>query len=87
MDNSAIYQAALEGLELQKKRIDEQIGEVRALLAGKTKAAAKPAAAAAPAPAKAAKKQKKRKLSEEARERIAEAQKKRWAKFRETQQS
>ena len=85
MDNSAIYQAALEGLELQKKRIDEQIGEVRALLAGKTKAAAKPAAA--PAPAKAAKKQKRRKLSEEARERIAEAQKKRWAKFRETQQS
>ena len=85
MDNSAIYHAALEGLELQKKRIDEQIGEVRALLAGKTKAAAKPAAA--PAPAKAVKKQKRRKLSEEARERIAEAQKKRWAKFRESQQS
>jgi hypothetical protein len=87
VDNS-IYQAALEGLELQKQRIEDQIIQVRGLLAGKTKPVVAAAAnAPKPAVAKAAKKQKKRKLSDEARERIAEAQKKRWAAFRETQAS
>ena len=77
MDNS-IYQAALEGLELQKKRIEAQIGEVRALLGGKTE----------PAQASAGdgEKPKKRKLSKAAKERIAAGQKKRWAAYRETQE-
>ncbi len=69
---------------MQKQRIEDQISQVRALIAGKTKPAAAPVAAAAP---KAAEKHKKRKLSKAARERIAEAQKKRWAVFREKQES
>ena len=79
MDNS-LYQAALEGLELQKQRIEDQIKQVKALLAGKTKVAATPAAAATGEP------KKKRKLSAVARKRIAEAQKKRWAAFRKSQE-
>lgn len=80
VDNS-IYQAALEGLELQKKRIDDQISQVRALLAGKPKPTTSPAAALE----NAGEKPKKRKLSKLARDRIAAAQKKRWAAFREKQ--
>lgn len=80
MDNS-IYEAALEGLELQKQRIDDQISQIRALLAGKTKAAAAPVAA------KAEKEPKKRMLSAKAKKKIAEAQKKRWAAYREKKES
>ncbi|MCZ2148083.1 MAG: hypothetical protein LC126_09920 [Bryobacterales bacterium] len=69
--------AALEGLELQKQRIDEQIRQVRAMLGRRGPA---PAAAAAPPAAK--KRGRKRNLSSAARERIAAAQKKRWAEFR-----
>jgi hypothetical protein len=77
----SIYQAALEGLELQKQRIEDQIKQVKSLLAGKTKTAK-----AAPAAAKGEVEHKKRrKLSAVARKRIAEAQKKRWAAFRKAQ--
>ena len=82
MDNS-IYQAALEGLELQKKRIDDQISQVREMLAGKTKPAASAAATTAPA----SEKPKKRKLSKAAKARISAAQKKRWAAFREKEEA
>jgi hypothetical protein len=71
--------AALEGLELQKARIEEQIRSVHSLMGGAAprKAAAKAAKAAAP--------RKKRQLSAAARKRIAVAQKKRWAAFRKKQ--
>jgi hypothetical protein len=78
--DASLLAAALEGLELQKARIDEQIRSVKALMGG---GAAK--APAAPKAAKAAPKRKKRQLSEEARARIAAAQKKRWANFRKAQ--
>jgi uncharacterized protein (DUF1800 family) len=92
LDQKALYEAALEGLELQKQRIEEQIAAVRSLLGGKKPAA--PAAAsvaaapaAAPAKKKAKKGARKRVLSAEARKRIAEAQKKRWAAFRKDKSS
>jgi len=83
-----LYEAALEGLELQKQRIEEQIRLVRSLVGGKKPRAAAPAAVAeevsdAPSGKKAGRKpRRKRNLSPEARKRIAEAQKKRWAAFR-----
>lgn len=83
VDQAALYGAALEGLELQKQRLEEQIAMVRSLLGGK-KARATAPAAAAPAAKKAkakGKSRRKRTLSPEARARIAEAQKKRWANF------
>ena len=80
VDNS-IYQAALEGLELQKQRIEDQIKQVRALLAGKSTKTAAPAAAKTTQP------KKKRKLSATAKKRIAEAQKKRWEAFRKKKES
>jgi hypothetical protein len=87
VDQAALYEAALEGLELQKQRIEEQIRLVRALIGGKKPRAAAVAVAAAeeagPAAKKAARKpRRKRNLSPEARKRIAEAQRKRWAAFR-----
>ena len=90
VDQAALYEAALEGLELQKQRLEEQIRMVRSLVGGKTTGAAVPASGAAAAPrAKTprrvkskGKAQRKRNLSPEARARIAEAQRKRWAAFR-----
>lgn len=89
VDQAALYGAALEGLELQKQRLEEQIAKVRSLLGGKktrttAPAAAAPAAPAAPAAKKAktkGKSRRKRNLSPEASARISEAQKKRWANF------
>jgi len=90
VDQAALYEAALEGLELQKQRLEEQIRMVRSMAGGKKTRAAAPAAAVAEAApkAKAGKKAKakgkanrKRNLSPEARARIAEAQRKRWAAF------
>lgn len=81
LQDPALLAAALEGLELQRKRIDDQIATVRAMLGGKKAAAsAPPAAAVAPI-------RRKRVLSEEARQRIAAAQKKRWASFRKGKKS
>ena len=57
---------ALIGYEVEKKKIEERIKQIRAHLAGKTATAED----AAP---------KKRKLSKAARNRIAAAQRKRWA--------
>lgn len=73
-----ILQAALEGLEAQKARIDEQIRTVRAALGGKS-ASAKPAAEASSGGSAS---RGKRELSAAARARIAAAQKKRWAEYR-----
>ena len=90
VDQAALYEAALEGLELQKQRLEEQIRMVRSLVGGKKTRAAAPASEAAEtrtakAPRRAkskGKSQRKRNLSPEARARIAEAQRKRWATFR-----
>jgi hypothetical protein len=74
-----ILEAALHGLEAQKQRLDEQIAQVRSMLGGRTgkpiKAPGWTAGAANGAP-------RKRILSPEARQRIAAAQKKRWAAYR-----
>lgn len=75
-----ILEAALMGLEAQRNKLEEQIAQVRSMLGGR---AAKPVktvswsngAAMGGAP-------KKRILSPEARQRIAQAQKKRWAAYR-----
>jgi hypothetical protein len=77
MQDPALLQAALEGLEGQWQRIDEQIRQVRALLGQRGARRGRP-------PTKNASKQtnQKRVLSPAARKRIAAAQKKRWAQFR-----
>lgn len=83
--NDSLLAAALEGLELQKQRIDEQIREVRSLLGkgpgrrGRT-AAATNGSETSPAPAT----KRGGRLSASARKRIAAAQKRRWAEYRKT---
>ena len=77
---SDILTAALQGLELQKGRIDEQIAEIRQMLGSRPAPAAKAAeevSVEAPGTPR-----RRRKLSAAARKRIAEAQRKRWAAVR-----
>jgi hypothetical protein len=81
VDNKALLEAALEGLELQKSRIDDQIEAVRRMLGTKAGGPLKAPAQAAPETA-APQISKRRELSPAARRRIAAAQKKRWAAFR-----
>jgi hypothetical protein len=81
-----VWAAALEGLEMQKHRLEEQIRQVRAMM-GAPRRGRPPASPAAPisAPGEgvpAAKSGGKRTLSPAARKRIAAAQKKRWEAFR-----
>jgi len=84
--NHSLLKAALEGLELQKQRIDEQIREVRALLEksparrGRPPGSAKPGGSAAGSGVKRAGSR----LSSAARKRIAAAQKRRWAEYRKS---
>ena len=75
LQDASFLAAALEGLDLQRKRIEEQIAQVRAMLGGRR--ASLGAAAATTG--------RKRVLSPEARKRIASAQKKRWAEYRRKQ--
>jgi hypothetical protein len=79
-----ILEAALQGLEAQKQRLDEQIAEVRAMMGQRGGRPAKRAAGGGGN--SAATSRKKRVLSAEARKRIAAAQKKRWAAFRKRQE-
>lgn len=74
-------QAALESLERERASIDDQIRSIRSILGQATAkvSAAEGSAAAEPV---VRRRRKRRKLSAEARERIAAAQKKRWADFR-----
>ena len=74
--DTSLLTAALEGLELQRARVDAQIREVKSMLGGKGARAAAEPAAAAKKPRK-----KRKKLSAAARARIAAAQKKRWAEY------
>ena len=64
-----ILAAAIEGFQAQKQRLDAHIAELRQLLTG---GRAEPSATPEPT-------RKRRKMSAAARERIAEAQRKRWA--------
>ena len=76
--NHSLLNAALEGLELQKARIDEQIREVKSMLGqGAVRRGRRPVSSMPEKPAR-----KKRVLSSAARKRIAAAQKARWAKYR-----
>jgi hypothetical protein len=61
-----IIDAAIEGFEAQKRRIDEQIAELRGMRSGSPVASAP-------------EKQPRRKMSAAGRKAIAEAQRKRWA--------
>ena len=83
VQDTSLLNAALEGLEIQKERIERQIREVRAMLGqrgpGRAKQVANTAGHGAGKPAR-----KRRALSSAARKRIAAAQKARWAKFRKT---
>jgi hypothetical protein len=77
-----VLAAALVGLEEQRKRVESQIAEVRALMGkrgpGRPPGSARSeSASAAAAPAKKARK--KRRLSPEGRAKIIAAIKKRWA--------
>jgi hypothetical protein len=65
---AAILDAAIEGFEAQKRRIDEQIAQVRQLQNGHS-----PAGTSEP------QKRTRRKMSAAARKRMGEAQRKRWA--------
>lgn len=81
----SLLQAALEGLELKRSRIDEQIAQVKQALSGKgssPKRADSTAAEAGEGGPPKTRASKKRVLSPEARERMAAAQKVRWAKAR-----
>ena len=89
--NAEILEAALQGLETQKQKIDEQIAQVRSLMGRRVGRPPKQSGGGGGGAAKAAASssgstRKKRVLSPEARKRIAAAQKKRWAAFRKTQE-
>jgi hypothetical protein len=69
-----ILEAALIGIEAQKKQLDERAAQIRQMLDGNQTEATTASSETAP--------RKRRKLSAAARKRIAEAQKARWAKVR-----
>lgn len=79
--DQVVLEAALQGLESQKTKLEEQIGHVRALLGKRGPGRPKASASAAPAAAEAKPPRKKRELSAAARRSIAAAQKRRWAEF------
>jgi hypothetical protein len=84
--NHSLLTAALEGLELQKQRIDEQIQEVRSLLGKIPGRRGRPPGStngSSGNSTKAAKRSPTR-LSTAARKRIAAAQKRRWAEYRKS---
>jgi hypothetical protein len=72
--NHSLLVAALEGLQLQKQRIEEQIRQVRLLL-GKSAGKGGKSANKESGPGR---------LSAAARKRIAAAQKRRWAEYRKS---
>lgn len=74
IDDPLILEAALEGLEIQKMRLETQIREIRERLGKRGRNSRE-------TPVQTARK---RTLSPEARKRIAAAQKKRWAQYRKT---
>jgi hypothetical protein len=86
-------QAALDSLEREKAKIDEQIRAIRSVL-GQAVAVAAAKSTSAPddeassgAGEPVTRRKRRRKLSAEARARIAAAQKKRWSEFRQTKEA
>jgi hypothetical protein len=75
--NHDLLAAALEGLQLQKQRIEDQIREVRQLLGLSAGKKGRPGG-------EANKKTGAGRLSGAARKRIAAAQKRRWAEYRKS---
>jgi hypothetical protein len=87
-----VLEAALQGLELQQRKLGEQINYVRALLGkrgpGRPKAdAPKPIETVAADPKPSRQTKKKRVLSAAARKSIAMAQKRRWAEYHKKAES
>lgn len=85
-----ILEAALQGLESQRDKLDAQISQVRSLLGnrgpGRPPVSVKRTGSSGESGERhSAAKRPKRVLSPEARKRIAAAQKKRWAAFRKNQ--
>ena len=79
LDNK-ILAAALEGLQAQRAKLDQQIAQVRRMMPGK----ATPASATYDdweSPVAAPARKKRRKLSAASRKAMAAAQKKRWAAY------
>jgi hypothetical protein len=86
--NREILEAALQGLESQREKLDEQIAQVRGLLGsrvGRPPKTAKNGGSSGQGAQAQKSGRKRRQLSAEARKRIAAAQKKRWAAFRKSQ--
>jgi hypothetical protein len=77
-----ILEAALHGLELQQQKLEEQIAQVRSMLGRRVGRPPKVGSGGAEHEPRTGRGV--RKLSEEARKRIAAAQKKRWAAFRKS---
>lgn len=84
VDDNALLGAALEGLELQKQRIEDQIREVRSRLGLTSGQRGRPPAAKTTSTPAVSKATGKRSLSDAARKRIAAAQKRRWAEYRKS---
>ncbi len=82
--NHSLLTAALEGLELQKQRIDEQIQQVRSLLGKAPARRGRPPSPTNGAATNDAPVTKRARLSTAARKRIAAAQKRRWAEYRKS---
>lgn len=78
VQDQTLLQAALEGLQAQKQRLETQIQQVEDLL-GREAAKRGP-----PVVKLAAQFPRKRNLSQNARKRISDAQRKRWADFRKS---
>ena len=78
-NNSELLRAALDGLELQRSRVEEQIAQVRSMLGQGERRRGRPPGSKNTAKRAAGVK---RTLSPAARKRIAAAQKLRWAEHR-----
>jgi hypothetical protein len=80
--STEILAAALQGLEAQREKLDQQISQVRALIGRRP---GRPAGGGSEHSTGSQVVRKKRILTPEARKRIAAAQKRRWAAFRKSQ--
>lgn len=83
MEDAYFLSAALEGLELQKQRIDEKIAQVKSLL---NRSGGRPAELDVEKLVGRSTSRRKRQLSPAARKRISQAQKRRWADYRKNKQ-
>jgi hypothetical protein len=83
--NYEILEAALQGLEAQRQKLDEQIAQVRAMMGHRAGKSPKNTRLQNGTGTGRTGEGTRRNLSPEARKRIAAAQKKRWAAFRKNQ--